>query len=376
MITVEVSVLREALKKVGVAVAKRTTLPLPITNSVLLEAKGVEMIIKSTNLESGITVTLPCVSDADLSTCVPYKVLNQFVSQDCGQVFLDLKGKMLVANRPTIGKLQVGAVDGKDFPPLPQPKPETVWNKLDAKEVCRLFGIVAIGCSKDDSRPVLTAVCCRDGEITSADGFRLYNAKSEKFIFGLGGIDVAGTKTYASKLIPRETVLKFVQLFKNTEEADVAWGDNVVFFRTKGCILVSQLVQGAYPKYEQLIPTNFSGKASFSVPLMVQRLKMMEAVKDASNTVRMIFTQENSMDICFLQSNHSGDSETPEFDMTMPCKIETEGKIAVQHNYLLEAIKPFSVCCIELTNPHCPMKITGDMEGLTVVIMPMFVQWD
>jgi DNA polymerase-3 subunit beta len=376
VITVEVSALREALKKTGVAIAKRIVLS--ITNSVLLETKGAELIIKSTNLESGVTVTLPCTSDADSSFCAPYKVISQFVREGNGQTVIKLSssGKSLIINRPTIGKLQVGAVDGKDFPPLPQPKPETVWNKLDAKEVCRLFGIVAIGCSKDDSRPVLTAVCCRDGEITSADGFRLYNAKSEKFIFGLGGIDVAGTKTYASKLIPRETVLKFVQLFKNTEEADVAWGDNVVFFRTKGCILVSQLVQGTYPKYEQLIPTNFSGKALFSVPLMVQRLKMMEAVKDASNTVRMIFTQENSTDICFLQSNHSGDSETPEFDMMMPCKIETEGKIAVQHNYLLEAIKPFSVCCIELTNPHCPMKITGDMEGLTVVIMPMFVQWD
>jgi DNA polymerase-3 subunit beta len=381
VITVEVSAFKEALKKVGVAVGngKKSKYgnAFPITNNVLLETKDGEMTIKSTNLESGVIVTVPCVSVMDFSVCVPFKVLNQFASEGNGQAIIELSssGKSLIINRPTIGKLQVSVVESKDFPPLPQPKEETVWNKLDAKEVSRLFGIVAIGCSKDDSRPVLTAVCCRDGEIASADGFRLYNAKSEKFNFGLGGIDVAGTKTYASKLIPRETVLKFIQLFKNTEEVEVAWGDNLVFFRTKDYTLVSQLVQGTYPKYEMLIPTSFSGKATFSVPPMVQRLKMMGAVKDGSNVVRMIFIQENNVDVCYLQSNHSGDLETPEFDMTMPCKIEAYGKIAVQHNFLMDAVKPFSICSIELNNPSTPMKITGDIEGLTVVIMPLFVQW-
>jgi hypothetical protein len=43
-------------------------------------------------------------------------------------------------------------INSQDFPPLSQPKPETVWNKLDAKEASRLFGIVAIGCSKDDQK--------------------------------------------------------------------------------------------------------------------------------------------------------------------------------------------------------------------------------
>jgi DNA polymerase III sliding clamp (beta) subunit (PCNA family) len=87
----------------------------------------------------------------------------------------------------------------------------------------------------------------------------------------------------------------------------------------------------------------------------------------------MIFTQKDNQ--CLLQSNHSGDLDTPEYDMSSPCKVEQEGKIAVDYKYLLEAIKPFSMCVIELTNLSSPMKITGDIEGLTVIVMPMFVQW-
>jgi hypothetical protein len=90
----------------------------------------------------------------------------------------------------------------------------------------------------------------------------------------------------------------------------------------------------------------------------------------------LLLTQENNTDICYLRSTRCGDLDEPEFDMTMPCKIEAYGKVAVQHNYLLEAIKPFSMCAIELTNPTSPMKITGDIEGLAVVVMPYFVQWE
>jgi DNA polymerase-3 subunit beta len=373
---VEVKQLREALKKVGVAVAKRTTLP--ITNSVLLESKGVEVTIKSTNLESGVVVSLPCGSGEDFSVCVSYKAFSKFVSEGDGQVFIDLTqgGKGITLSRPTIGKLTIGVVYGKEFPPLPVSKPEAVWNKLDGEEVSRLFGIVTFGCASDESRPVLTAVCCRDGEIASADGFRLYNAKSEKFNFGLGIIYGEGhfsTTTYpVNKLIPRATVLKFIQLFKNGE-VEVAWGDNLVFFRTKDCTLISQLVQGTYPKYETLIPVSFNSKVSFSVPLMIQRLKLMSPVVDGSRTVRMIFIQKDNQ--CLLQSNHSGDLDTPEYDMSLPCKVEQEGKIAVDYKYLLEAIKPFSMCSIETTNPASPMKFTGDIEGLTVIVMPLFVQW-
>jgi DNA polymerase III sliding clamp (beta) subunit (PCNA family) len=89
----------------------------------------------------------------------------------------------------------------------------------------------------------------------------------------------------------------------------------------------------------------------------------------------MIFTQKDNVDLCLLQSHLSGDLDTPEYDMSLPCKVEAEGKIAIDYKYLLEAIKPFSMCSIELSNPSSLMKITGDIEGLTVIVMPIYVEW-
>jgi DNA polymerase-3 subunit beta len=265
---VEVKQLREALKKVGVAVARRTSLP--ITNSVLLECKDNTLSIKATNLESAVIVTLSCSGELP-PICIPYRAFSKFVSEGDGQISLEPQGNRgLILSRPTIGKLTIGIEEGKEFPSLPMFKPKAVWNKLDSKEVGRLFSIVVSACAKEESRPVLTAVCCRDGEIASADGFRLYNAKSEKFNFGLGKGNGDNGITYPiNKLITKATVLKFIQLFKN-EEVEVSWEENQVFFKTKDCLLISQLVQGTYPKYEQLIPNSFSSKSSFSVPLMIQ----------------------------------------------------------------------------------------------------------
>jgi hypothetical protein len=43
--------------------------------------------------------------------------------------------------------------------------------------------------------------------------------------------------------------------------------------------------------------------------------------------------------------------------------------------YVMDAIKPFSICHIETTSPASPGKFTGDIEELTIVVMPMFLQW-
>lgn len=363
MITAEVSQLREALKKCSGIVTQRGSLPL--CGSVLLVSDEKSLKIRATDLEKMLEITVPYTGEP-LSCCVPYRILNKFVSQGSGSVSLELKNKQLILDRPKIGKLHIGGIkEASEFPSYPVAK-EVAWNELDAKEVCRLFNIVIQGCVKDESRPVLTGVCCRQGEIASADGFRLYNAVSPKFDFGLDHL--------VNKIIPRTTVLQVIKLFGKQEQMQVAFTENQVYFKSGGVSLVSQLVQGTYPKYEQLIPTAFSSKVIFSVPLMLERLNLMSDL--AGMVVRMWFNKEAGGDLLYL-SGKSGDEDDTDYNLNLPCKIESiEGKVAVQYKYLFDAIKAFSISSIELTNPSSPMKITGDIEGLTVVIMPMFVQWD
>jgi DNA polymerase-3 subunit beta len=361
---VEVKQLREALAKCSGIVARRS--PLPICGSVLLDGRENTLTIRATDLEKMVEVTIPCSGEL-WSGCVPYRILNKFVSQGMGTVSLGLKNRQLILDRPLIGQLRIGGIkEASEFPPF-STIDSLAWKELDAKEVCRLFGVVAQGCAKEESRPVLTGVCCRQGEIASADGFRLYNAVSTKFDFGLSTLT-------NNKIIPRATVLQVIKLFGKQEKMQVAFGENVVYFKSGGTSLSAQLVQGTYPKYEKLIPTSFSSKVIFSVPLMLERLKLMDAL--SGNITRLWFEKVAGGDLFYISGKYAEEDDMV-YDLNLPCKIETAevGKIAVQYNYLFDAIKAFSICSMELTNPSSPMKFTGDIEGLTVITMPMFIEW-
>jgi DNA polymerase-3 subunit beta len=368
----EVSYLREALKKVGVVIPRRATFP--ICQSVLLEGKDNVLTIKATNLESAVIVTLPYTGEG-IYSCIPYRVFYKFLSTGEGKVSIVLSGRNLIIDRVSVGKLNMVVSDTKDFPAIPF-KENLSWSKLDAKEICRLFNIAVIGCAVDESRPVLTSICCRDGEIASADGFRLYNIKSEKFTFGIEESVNSGFSKPNNKLIPRNGILKIIKLFAKKEEVQVAFDGSQVFFKTDDTCFVSQLVQGAYPKYEQLIPTQFTSKVAFSVPLMLQRLNLID-YSDSSGMLRMVFGRPEGTEVCSLSSRNENEAGSINYEMALPCKIEAigVGKIAAQYNYVIDAIKPFSLCRMELSDTSSPMKITGDIEGLTVVVMPMFVQW-
>ncbi len=140
-------------------------------------------------------------------------------------------------------------------------------------------------------------------------------------------------------------------------------------------MLTGTLIQGTFPQYGQLVPTSFEARVSFSVPPMVQRLNMMDDAVVSSGIVRLSFHKtelnEDIMDVS------AGNSDEISYSLHMPVKIEAggEAQIAFNKKYVVDAIKPFSLCHLELTSPSSPGKFTGDIEELTVVCMPMFVQW-
>ena len=85
-----------------------------------------------------------------------------------------------------------------------------------------------------------------------------------------------------------------------------------VMFHMKKTQLVSQLVQGTFPKYSQLIPQSFAGRATVSVADFLRACKMASIfARDGSGIVRLIMTPGGEMlgagqDCHFLQIGRTG----------------------------------------------------------------------
>jgi DNA polymerase III subunit beta len=365
-VTVSTKDLREALVIVGNSMARRPNIM--IQESVMLSAINGQLELKTSDLQHYGKVTIPCEGDS-IKACVNFKTISQFVNKGNGKVKLSLDKRAVVAERNDIGKLKMDTTNYKTDDFVSFPSSESLnWKTFDAKDICRSFMLSFGACAREESRPVLTALDFRDGALASADGFRLYCMKSDKLQFGLDGKEA---------LVEWTTIQKVIRIFGKCDKLDIAFNADRTtgYFKSGETILISHLVQGQFPKYEQLFPTAYNTKVKFSSPLMSDRLEAIDKNTIHSGILRLIFSQdEQKQDICQLQA---GMEEMGEYELSLPVKVETPmfGRIAVNIQYIKEAIKPFSMVSMELTSESQPLKITGDIEGLTLVVMPMFVQW-
>ncbi len=176
-------------------------------------------------------------------------------------------------------------------------------------------------------------------------------------------------------VVPMTTAILAHRIFGKEESVEVAFDDAHVYFGNKGALIISQIIQGNFPEWNQLVPTNYTSRIAFSVPLMSQRLRMIQS--PPSRIVKFEFNKGENSDEADI-SAVSGD----EFKYSLQCPVKLEqnnpkvdSKIAFNQRYVEEAIKSFSVCNLEINSPSSPGKFTGDIEGLIITVMPMFAQW-
>ncbi len=376
--TMDSQKLQKALRKVNLVKPYRQ---LPVLSNTLVEFTNGKATLTTTDMEKVVRVEVDSPNTEQFSILLPRKTAEKFLHGANGKVSMEIgkKPNTITVSRDGLGDFRFVTQSPKDFPPIPIAD-NLKWQTIDAKWFLRMLRIVATACASEQSRPVLTGIACNDGKMAAADGFRLVALKDARLAFGLG---------YSQAIIPLDTIILVQRLFRKVETLEVAFDikqetslgvtKNVpqrAYFKSGNTLLLSELIQGTYPNWEILIPATFNCKVSFSAPLLTQRLQMIDAKSLCSSIVRYNFhkkedTGEHECSITAKIEENDG------YSLTMPIKLETEaeGKIAFNYKYIVDAIKHFSVCNLELTSLSSPGKFTGDIEGLAIVVMPMCVQW-
>jgi len=373
-LTLSTKVLRETLKKLKGIGYKHT---LPVLAHAHVGCADDKTIITVSDLERIIKAELPRDPDDNFAFLLPRREASQFLQGGDGEVVIEPKGPDSVElSREGMGKVAFyDTGKASDFPPMKYPVQALQWRTLDAKYLCRVLSFVAVAClQKFENRPALECVLFKDGEIVAADGFRLVVLNDKRLDFGLGNEQV---------LVHRVDIDLLLRLFCKERAITVAFEpdseDNAklthVYFKAGNTTLISTIVQASFPNYKMLIPKSFASKVSFSAPLMEQRLKMIRWGKDGKGITRLVFGKGlRGADECQIKA---GQEELCEYSLRCPVKVEGgEGsKIAFNSQYALDALNPFSMCNLELNGLAQPGMFTGDVEGLRILVMPMFVQW-
>jgi DNA polymerase-3 subunit beta len=375
-----VSCLQENLAKglgiVGRAVAARSTLP--ITANVLLSTEDGRLKLAATNLEIALSCWIGAQVEEEGAITVPARLLSDFVNSLPNE-----KIEMTVAPRSRQLKLVCGrsqatmsGVDADDFPPIPSVE-DGVSLQLDPEDLQKAISQVAISAATYDSRPVLVGVnCVIEGDqltLAATDGFRLsvrHLTLAEAVSEEVQLIIPARALVELSRLLPEES--DPVELSVNSTKTQV-------LFRLKNVELVTQLIQGTFPDYSQIIPEDHTSKAVIDVAEFLRETRTAAIfARDGSGIVRLTFTPgedvaPGKMTIS-ARAEEIGDN-LGEIDAAIDGEAD---KIAFNSKYLQDYLQVLEGgrVSLEMSGPSRQgvLRPVGE-ENFVHVLMPMVVQW-
>ena len=368
--------LNRGLNVVGRAVATRTTLP--ITNNILLATDQSRLKLVATNLEMAITCWIGAKVEEEGAITVPARLLTEFISSlpsDKIGVSLSPRTKTLELKCARF-EARISGVDAKDFPPIPKVD-EGITTKVEAEALRQGTNQVAFAAATEESRPVLTGVDAQfDGDLltlAAADGFRLAVYKLPL---------AAPVSQQTEVIIPSRTLSELGRLMADQEEAveiTVNSNKSQALFRLKDIELVSQLVQGTFPNYAQLIPQSYNTRMIVSIAEFLRATKTASIfARDGSGIVRLVITPGGELTSGKLtvsaRSEEIGD-DVGEIDATIEGE---EAKVAFNGKYLTDVLSVLQEAqvALETTNPSSPGVIRPvGTDNYIHVVMPMFVQW-
>jgi len=373
----KVTVLQENLTK-GLSIVSRAVSPrstLPVLANVLLATDDGRLRLSATNLELGITCWIGAKIEEEGSTTVPARTLSDLVStMPDPQVSLALDVRTQTLHlRSGSSSNEIKGIDAQEFPPLPVPDFENaiLINVADFKEMIQQ---VAFASSTDEARPVLMGVLVNVEKDTvtmaAADGFRLSVRKAT--------LSTPAAQT-VNAIIPARALQELARIASDGEQMIqmiIPKGRGQVVFRIKDAELVSQLIDGTFPDYHQIIPRSYKSRTLIPTASLLKACKQAEIfAREGSNVVRLNI-KSSSGDLQPSEVEISAHSEETGSNETI-VEATVDGialLIAFNVKFLrevLEVIKSPNVA-IETSASNAPgvVRPVGD-DNFLHVIMPM-----
>ena len=372
----KVEVLQETLTRglsiIHPAIQSRNVLQ--VLGNVLVATDEGRLRLSATDLELGITAWIGAKIEEEGTTTVPYKTFSELVgTMPDPKVSLSLNSdNQLLTIRSGSSTNDVKCIDAQEFPPLPVPdfSDAVLLNVVDFREMVQQ---VAFAASSDEARPVLMGVLLKveNEKVTmaAADGFRLSVRNAVLSTPVDNPINV---------IIPSKALSNLARISAASEEPIqmvLPKGRGQVVFRVKDAELTSQLIDGTFPDYQQIIPRTHKSRTLVPTAALLKACKQAEIfAREGTNVVRLDIRTSGELTPAVVeisaQSEGTGKNET----LVEATVDGTPLLIAFNVKYLrevLEVIKTPNVA-IETSAPNAPgvIRPVGD-EDFLHVIMPM-----
>ena len=354
--------LLDGLQKVQGVVGTRSTLP--ILSNVLFEAEGDTLTLTTTDLEVSVRCSVKIESGKDGVSSFPAKRLFSIIRElPNADIEFDVDDNENATITCESAFFKIIGLPGEDFPQLPDFKGATSYS-IDQHRLKDMLKKTSYAVSSDETRYVLNGVLLsfKGDKLTmvATDGRRLALIESE-----LEFPDEAESDL----IVPTKAVNELLHILGDEGSLKLLVRENQIAFSFDDILLVSKLIEGTYPNYRQVIPSQCEERATIEAEGFHTAIKRVALLTtDKSHSVKLIF-EKNTLTV------QASTPDVGEAKESIPIKYGGK-KITVAFNpeYVIHPLRHLESdeVFMELTDDLSPGVLKCEQPFL-YVLMPMRV---
>lgn len=262
-------VLLKGIDTIQNVISSKSTLP--ILSNILIEAQKDTLKLTATDLNIGIICVIPVNIQESGNITIPAKRFSGIIRElPDDEIEINSKKNNVINIETKVCQFKVLGLDSTEFPKLPEFKDKEVI-KIEQGELKQMLNLTSFAVSIDETRYILNGILFKIHKdkisLVATDGKRL--AIIEKKL-------LQGTNKEFNIIVPLKTIHELVRNLKDDGELSMVVGSNQVLFDFGDAIIISRLIEGEFPDYQQVLPPASDNK------IKVDRGQFLLAIKRAA----------------------------------------------------------------------------------------------
>ena len=345
---------------------------LPILSNILIEAKNNSLTLSSTDMDISLIEKLDCNVLEDGSTTINSQILYDIVRKidDGSEIEIISNNGKILTLRANGSRFSLACLPKEDFPIIDQEN-KGIDVKINSKILHQLIDKTKFAISNEETRYFLNGLY-----------FNIHNENSKSNII-LVGTDGHRLAKYSYQLdqaiseitgviIPKKTINELSKLLSDIDEdIDVSISSNKIIFYFRNLIFISKLIDGTFPDYKRVIPTNNNNLLEIEREKLLSAVDRVSTIANEKNPVIKFKLLKNIVNLNTINTDNSTATEDLQINYN-----GDEFEIGFNSKYIMDIVNNLEDDIISLNLKDGSSPIIAQEKSnsnLVYVLMPMRV---
>ena len=267
-----------------VSITERRSI-MPILSNVLIDFTKNRISLYSTDLELSAISHVQHEGAAEKKIVVHgRKFLEILKEMDPDPISFDIKDNTLTLTQKQ-SEFVLGLQDSEEFPEVKEIVGTQEFT-VDGSAFLEMLEKVQFAISSDETRYVLTGMyMMASGGILSVvgtDGFRMALCRKA----------IDGVQDFKGVIIPKRSISEIGRVVVEGDAVRVVMAEKHSQFGTGSVVLISRLIEGGFPDYENVIPKSNSNTAKVEKAKLLKGLRKVSTIISKSEPIKVTLRQD------------------------------------------------------------------------------------